>query len=35
MGIDFGLIAGFFSLGLIFIAGPAVVFIIFARRGAL
>lgn len=35
MGIDFGLIAGFVSLGLIFIAGPAVIFIIFARRGAL
>lgn len=35
VGIDLNLIAGFASLGLIFIAGPAVIFIIFARRGAL
>jgi len=35
MGIDFSLIAGFASLGLIFVAGPTVIFIIFARRGAL
>ncbi|TGG82419.1 MAG: photosystem II reaction center protein Ycf12 [Aphanocapsa feldmannii 277cV] len=35
MGIDINLVAGFVSLGLIFLAGPAVIFIIFARRGSL
>jgi len=35
MGIDFHLIANFGALTLITLAGPAVVFILFYRRGAL
>ena len=35
MGIDFSLIANFAALALIALAGPAVVFILFYRRGAL
>jgi hypothetical protein len=35
MGIDFHLIANFAALFLITIAGPAVIFILFYRRGAL
>lgn len=35
MGIDFHLIANFGALALITLAGPAVVFILFYRRGAL
>lgn len=35
MGIDFHLIANFAALALITLAGPAVVFILFYRRGAL
>ena len=35
MGIDFHLIANFAALALITLAGPAVVFILFFRRGAL
>ena len=35
MGIDFHLIANFAALALITLAGPAVIFILFYRRGAL
>ena len=35
MGIDFHLIANFGALALITLAGPAVIFILFFRRGAL
>lgn len=35
MGIDVHLIANFAALFLITIAGPAVIFILFYRRGAL
>jgi len=35
MGIDFHLIANFMALALITLAGPAVIFILFYRRGAL
>jgi len=35
MGIDFHLIANFLALALITLAGPAVIFILFYRRGAL
>ena len=35
MGIDFHLIANFAALFLITVAGPAVIFILFYRRGAL
>ncbi len=35
MGIDFNLIANFGALALITLAGPAVIFILFYRRGAL
>jgi hypothetical protein len=35
MGIDFHLIANFASLALITLAGPAVIFVLFYRRGAL
>ena len=35
MGIDVHLIANFAALALITLAGPAVVFILFYRRGAL
>lgn len=35
MGIDFSLIANFAALALIALAGPAVIFILFYRRGAL
>jgi len=35
MGLDFHLIANFAALALITLAGPAVVFILFYRRGAL
>ena len=35
MGIDFHLIANFGALALITLAGPAVIFILFYRRGAL
>ena len=35
MGIDFHLFANFMALALITIAGPAVIFILFYRRGAL
>jgi hypothetical protein len=35
MGIDFNLIANFAALALITLAGPAVIFILFYRRGAL
>ena len=34
-GIDFHLIANFLALALITLAGPAVIFILFYRRGAL
>ena len=33
MGIDFHLIANFGALALITLAGPAVIFILFYRRG--
>ena len=35
MGFDIHLIANFAALALITIAGPAVIFILFYRRGAL
>jgi len=35
MGIDIHLIANFMALALITLAGPAVIFILFYRRGAL
>ena len=35
MGIDFHLISNFGALALITLAGPAVIFILFYRRGAL
>ena len=35
MGIDFHLISNFAALALITLAGPAVIFILFFRRGAL
>ena len=35
MGFDFHLIANFTALALITVAGPAVIFILFYRRGAL
>ena len=35
MGFDFHLMATFAALALIALAGPAVVFILFYRRGAL
>ncbi len=35
MGFDFHLIANFAALALITLAGPAVIFILFYRRGAL
>ena len=35
MGLDFHLIANFAELALITLAGPAVIFILFYRRGAL
>ena len=35
MGIDFHLISNFAALALITLAGPAVIFILFYRRGAL
>ena len=35
MGIDFHLIANFAALFLITLVGPAVIFILFYRRGAL
>jgi hypothetical protein len=35
MGIDFQLIANFAALALITLAGPAVIFILYYRRGAL
>jgi hypothetical protein len=35
MGIDINLIANFAALALITLAGPAVIFILFYRRGAL
>ncbi|CAK6691549.1 MAG: photosystem II reaction center protein Ycf12 [Prochlorococcaceae cyanobacterium] len=35
MGIDFHLIANFLALALITLAGPAVIFILFYKRGAL
>jgi hypothetical protein len=35
MGLDFHLIANFAALALITLAGPAVIFILFYRRGAL
>lgn len=35
MGIDFHLISNFLALALITLAGPAVIFILFYRRGAL
>lgn len=35
MGIDFHLISNFGALALITLAGPAVIFILFFRRGAL
>ena len=35
MGIDFHLIANFAALALITLAGPAVIFVLFYRRGAL
>ncbi|MGC6482433.1 MAG: photosystem II reaction center protein Ycf12/Psb30 [Synechococcus sp.] len=35
MGLDFHLIANFGALALIALAGPAVIFILFYRRGAL
>ena len=35
MGLDFHLIANFTALALITLAGPAVIFILFYKRGAL
>jgi len=35
MGIDFHLISNFGALALITLAGPAVIFILYYRRGAL
>ena len=35
MGIDIHLIANFAALALITLAGPAVIFVLFFRRGAL
>ena len=35
MGIDFHLIANFAALALITLAGPAVIFVLSSRRGAL
>ena len=35
MGIDVHLIANFAALALITLAGPAVIFVLFYRRGAL
>ena len=35
MGFDFHLIANFAALAMIALAGPAVIFILFYRRGAL
>ena len=35
MGIDIHLIANFAALALITLAGPAVIFLLFYRRGAL
>jgi hypothetical protein len=35
MGIDFHLISNFTALALITLAGPAVIFILYFRRGAL
>ena len=35
MSIDFHLISNFAALALITLAGPAVIFILFYRRGAL
>ena len=35
MGLDLQLIANFGALALIALAGPAVIFILFYRRGAL
>ena len=35
MGIDINLIANFPALALITLAGPAVIFLLFYRRGAL
>jgi hypothetical protein len=35
LGIDFHLISNFAALALITLAGPAVVFILYFRRGAL
>ncbi|MEX0589006.1 MAG: photosystem II reaction center protein Ycf12 [Cyanobium sp.] len=35
MGIDIHLIANFAALALITLAGPAVIFVLFYRRGAL
>ncbi len=35
MGLDFHLIANFAALALITLAGPAVIFILFYKRGAL
>ena len=35
MGFDIHLIANFVALAMITIAGPAVIFILFYRRGAL
>ena len=35
MGFDIRLIANFAALAMIAIAGPAVIFILFSRRGAL
>jgi hypothetical protein len=35
LGIDFHLISNFTALALIILAGPAVVFILYLRRGAL
>ena len=35
MGLDFHLIANYAALALITLAGPAVIFILFYKRGAL
>jgi len=35
MGLDSSLVANFMALALITLAGPAVIFILFYRRGAL
>ena len=35
MGLDFHLIANFAALALITLAGPAVIFILFYKRGVL